>query len=420
MEDRIRAEVGKMAEELKERLRQLVRIPTVNPPGEHYEEFVQVFGEWLDGLGYDTQTVRVPADLLPELAPLGEGGPRPSCLGTLQGPGGSGPRIHLNGHYDVVRVGDDWTHDPFAGDVVGQKLYGRGAADQKSGLVMQVLAVEALRRAGVSWRGSVTHSAVPDEETVGNRNAGTGFLVEEGIISQDNTDAVIITEPFGPRGIGVGHKGAIWGRITVLGQQAHGSSPRLGVNAVELLAEAIHRFRSELFPRLTERVSSASVTPPESYDSTLSFDTFHGGEATNIIPARASATFNRRLVPGETVAGARAELKSILDSMTDVDPRFRYEYEEFYTVEPTLVSESEPIAALLAQVVKEEGLDPQFLISAGSDDQRFIVHGAGITNCVIYGPGQTGISHRADEYIELPDLVQATEILAIALYRMLR
>ena len=102
----------------------------------------------------------------------------------------------------------------------------------KSGLAAQVIAAEAVRRAG--FAGTIAQSAVPDEETVGVRNAGMGWLVEQGLLA--NADAVIITEPFGPDGVGIGHKGAIWGEITLHGKQAHGSSPRLGVNAVEAMA----------------------------------------------------------------------------------------------------------------------------------------------------------------------------------------
>src|SRR3954453_19385350 len=138
----------------------------------------------------------------------------------------------------------------------------------KSGLAAQVIAVEALRRTG--WAGRIVHSAVPDEETVGVDNAGTGFLVERGGI---DADAVIITEPFGPAGVGIGHKGAIWGEITIHGRQAHGSSPRLGVNAVEAMARYLARLDQELRPRLDERITDLGVTPPESIHSTLSFDT---------------------------------------------------------------------------------------------------------------------------------------------------
>ena len=82
------------------------------------------------------------------------------------------------------------------------------------------------------------------------RNAGMGFLVEQGLLEGD---AVIITEPFGPDGVGIGHKGAIWGEITIFGKQAHGSAPQLGVNAVELMARYLARLDAELRPQLETR-----------------------------------------------------------------------------------------------------------------------------------------------------------------------
>src|SRR5262249_15600876 len=150
------------------------------------------------------------------------------------------------------------------------------------------------RRTG--FTGRIVQSAVPDEETVGVENAGMGFLVEQGHL--DGADAVIITEPFGPDGVGIGHKGAIWGEITVFGKQAHGSSPRLGVNAIEHMARSLARIDERLRPQLEPRVTALGVTPPEPR-STLSFDTIQGGAATNIVPDRCTVTFNRRLLPGE-------------------------------------------------------------------------------------------------------------------------
>jgi succinyl-diaminopimelate desuccinylase len=278
----------------------------------------------------------------------------------------------------------------------------------KSGLAAQVIAVEALRRAG--WAGRVVHSAVPDEETVGVDNAGTGWLVEQGLI---DADAVIITEPFGPDGVGIGHKGAIWGEITIHGKQAHGSSPRLGVNAVEAMARYLAHLDAELRPRLEERVTALGVTPPEPR-STLSFDTIRGGAATNIVPDRCTVTFNRRLLPGEALDAARAELLAPLDALG-----VRWDYRETYATEPTLVSEHQPVVQAACRAVRRLGLEPRLLISAGSDDQRFVVHRAGIANSLVYGPGTTALSHVSDERIAVEDLVLGTKGLALILAEVL-
>jgi len=279
-------------------------------------------------------------------------------------------------------------------------VFGRGAADMKSGLAAQIVAVEALRRAG--RRPNVVQSAVPDEETVGVRNAGMGFLVEQGLLEGD---AVIITEPFGPDGVGIGHKGAIWGEITILGRQAHGSAPQLGSNAVEAMARYLAHLDEHLRPQLEQRVTHYGVTP-DNPRSTLSFDTIHGGHATNIVPDRCTVTFNRRLIPGEDLEQARRELLAPLAGV-------RHEYRELYSTEPTLVSEDEAVVVAAKRAVTALGLTPRVLISAGSDDQRFVVHNAGITNSLVYGPGQTGLSHIADEHIAVDDLLRGTQGLAL-------
>lgn len=396
----ILAAVDDLQDELVALLQRLIRIPTVNPPGEAYGEFVADLRAVLDGYGYATEVHRAPT----ELAPLGQGLPRPNLIGKLAG---RGPLVHLNGHYDVVPVGNDWTKDPFGGELADGCVYGRGAADMKSGLAAQIIAVEALRRAGL--QPNVHQSAVPDEETVGVRNAGMGWLVEQGLLEGD---AVIITEPFGPDGVGVGHKGAIWGEITIRGRQAHGSAPQLGVNAVELMARYLATLDRELRPTLEQRVTDYGVTP-DNRRSTLSFDTIHGGHATNIVPDRCTVTFNRRLIPGEDLDEARRELLAPLDGV-------EHDYHELYSTRPTLVSNDEPVVQAAQRAVRALGLEPRILISAGSDDQRFVVHNAGITNSLVYGPGQTSLSHVADEHITVDDLILGTKGLALIIADLMR
>ena len=414
-QEKVLSAVDALTDTLIGTVREMVRIPTVNPPGEQYEQFCRYYANLMAELGYDTETVHVPASRLAELAPLGDGSARPSVLAHLQGPHGPGRRVHLNGHYDVVRVGHGWSHEPFGGDLVDGRIYGRGSADQKSGLGAAMIAVEALRRADVRWSGTISHSAVPDEETTGVHNAGTGYLVETGHITASNTDAVIITEPFSPSGVGIGHKGAIWGEFTITGKQAHGSSPKLGVNAVEAMARALSAVETELQPKLAERITEYGVTPAESTSATLSFDTIQGGEATNIVPDQCSVTFNRRLVPGERLQDARQELHELFSSVCASGTGLNLHYHEKYHTEPVLVREDEPIATSARNAIQRLGRDPRALISAGSDDQRFVVRDAGITNSVVYGPGQTGLSHISDEYIEVADLVAGTKGLALIL-----
>src|SRR3954452_50952 len=96
---RIEDAVDDLQGELVELLRRLIRIPTVNPPGDGYEDFCAALKATFDGLGYATEIVRVPVERLGGAAPVGGARPRPSLLATLDGQA-PGPTVHLNGHYD--------------------------------------------------------------------------------------------------------------------------------------------------------------------------------------------------------------------------------------------------------------------------------------------------------------------------------
>ena len=177
------------------------------------------------------------------------------------------------------------------------------------------------------------------------------------------------------------------------------------------MARYLARLDAELRPQLEQRVTDYGVTPDEPR-STLSFDTIRGGAATNIVPDRCTVTFNRRLIPGEDLDTAREELLAPLDGL-------RYDYRETYSTQPVLVGEEEPVVQAACRAVRDLGLEPRILISAGSDDQRFVVHGAGITNSLVYGPGTTGLSHVSDERISVEDLVLGTKGLALILADLL-
>ncbi len=125
-------------------------------------------------------------------------------------------------------------------------------------------------------------------------------------------------------------------------------------------------------------------------------------------------TFNRRLVPGENLDEARRELLAPLEALG-----LPYDYRETYSTQPVLVGEDEPVVQAACRAVKTLGLTPRILISAGSDDQRFVVRNAGITNSLVYSPGTTALSHISDERIAVEDLVLGTKGLALILSDLL-
>src|SRR4029453_374782 len=154
------------------------------------------------------------------------GGNRANIVTVLHGTGEK-PALVFNGHLDVVPVGaTPWTHDPFGGVRVNGRLYGRGTSDMKSGLMAMVMAVEALKQAGVHLKGDLILSGVADEETgaLGAKSwVQAGGLQGGGAILFGDTANCEVY---------IAEKGACWLEITTYGKTAHGSMPTLGVNAV--------------------------------------------------------------------------------------------------------------------------------------------------------------------------------------------
>ncbi len=250
---RIAAAAEELRDEIVDFTTRMIRIPTVNPPGEHYDDCARLIGEQYTRLGFET--TYHPADGRPEHS---EAHPRLNVLGKARG-SAQRPRIHLNGHLDVVPAGDGWQRAPFGGEVHNGRIFGRGAADMKSGIAAALYACEALRRSGLRTLGSLELSATVDEESGGF--AGVAWLAERGILDSDRVDHVIIPEPFGPARVCTGHRGVYWLRIRSVGRTAHGSMPHLGVNAIEQLGPLLEALRTRLQPRLAQRITTVPVVP---------------------------------------------------------------------------------------------------------------------------------------------------------------
>ena len=222
--------------------RELVAIPTVNPPGENYEACARHIGARL--AEFDYEVGYVPAEEMKEHTARY---PRLNVIGGLRG-APARPCLHFNGHFDVVPPGDGWTVDPFAGLIRDGKIYGRGITDQKAGIAASIYAIEAIRRAGLDLAGSVEQSGTVDEESGGF--AGMAYLAEHGYIGRDRTDFVIITEPLNVDRVCLGHRGVYWFEVATLGRIAHGSMPFLGISAIGKMADFISAIERELKPAL--------------------------------------------------------------------------------------------------------------------------------------------------------------------------
>ncbi|MDE0358723.1 MAG: acetylornithine deacetylase/succinyl-diaminopimelate desuccinylase family protein [Gammaproteobacteria bacterium] len=411
-EDRILAELEAARDEIVAFTADMIRIPTVNPPGECYRDCAELIGRRLQATGLAVEYVEAEGRLEHTAQH-----PRVNVVG--RGPAVPGrPRLHLNGHFDVVPPGDGWTVDPFAGLVRDGRIYGRGASDMKSGIAAAVFAVEALRRAGVELGGAVDISATVDEESGGF--AGVAHLCETGIISSDHTQYAIIPEPFGPTRVCLGHRGVYWFDVVAHGHTAHGSMSHLGRSAIKDMGALLEALRTRLLPELATRISALPIVPEPSRRPSLNVNAITGGQAgeptqSPCVADRCVATVDRRFIPEEPFEKVRAEIARLVKSVEDDDPGRRFTIQERMVVHPTSAPPGSPLVAALSRAVETVRGHPATLVaSPGTYDQKHFDRIAGIQHCVAYGPGPLEEAHQPDESCSVDDLVASTQVMALA------
>ena len=417
-EARVLDAVDGLADELVRFCRELVRIPTVNPPGQHYEECARFVGEQLQRLGYGVEYVAAVGR--PEHTAAF---PRLNVVGRLDG-AEPRPCVHFNGHFDVVPVGDGWTVDPFGGELRDGKIYGRGTCDQKAGIAASIYAVEAIRRAGVHLRGTVEQSATVDEESGGY--AGVAELCDRGVIDAERQDYVIITEPLNYDRVCIGHRGVYWFEVTTHGRIAHGSMPGYGVNAADLMAEFIHAVNTELGPRLRARTTSMPVEPAMARHSTINLNALHGGQElggegflASCVADRCVAVYDRRYLHEEDFATVKGEIVALLEEVARRNDRFRYSLRDLWTVPPVATPRDARVVTTLQQAVKDVVGRPAALIaSPGTYDHKHVTLRAGIVECIAYGPGILDLAHLPDEYVVVDHLITSAKVMALATMRL--
>jgi succinyl-diaminopimelate desuccinylase len=414
--DRVLRAVESAADEIVAFTSALVRVPTVNPPGEHYEHCARMIGWMLAECGFEVEYHA--ATGRPEHTPAH---PRINVVGARRGVHAR-PLVHLNGHFDVVPAGEGWTRDPFGGEVCDGRIYGRGACDMKAGLAAAIFAAEAIRRAGVELKGSVEISGTVDEESGGF--AGVAWLAEQGRIHASRTDCVIIPEPLDVGRICIGHRGVYWFEVATAGRIGHGSMPFLGVSAIEHMGLVLDRMRSVLGPRLAERTTAVPVAPPAARHATININGIAGGQPTGGIqtPCVADtcrAVFDRRFLLEEGFDATRAEIVQLLEELARETPGFRYDLRDLLVVHPVCTPHGSPLVAALERGVRRVlGREATRVASPGTYDHKHVQRIAGISDCVAYGPGILDLAHQPDEWCGIDDLVHATKVLSLAILEM--
>ena len=380
--------------------RDLVRIPSENPPGDENGVAMKILDR-LKNLGLKTEIVEA------------EPG-RPNLIASLEGDPG-GPTLLFNGHTDVVPAGSGWEVDPYGGIIKDGRLYGRGACDMKGGLAAILAVAEVFQKAGIRPRGRLLYSIVVDEETGGQK--GTGYLVENQILK---ADMAVVAEP-SDFTMSIAEPGIVWVELVTHGTQTHTINRKNAINPVEKMAKAIVAFDGlrEDLNRLEHDFHGYPI---------LTVNVIQGGHKTNIIPDRCRASVDFRFPPGigMTPKEAIERVEATLRALRQEDGEMKIEAAYKVVAHPFEQSEEIDIVKRVKEATKElSGKYPEWwrrgkktMIPVDDSDVYHLWVKGGIPS-IYFGPGKLEQAHAANEYIDIEDIPKAAKIYTLIALRVL-
>ena len=335
---------------------------------------------------------------------------RPNLVGARSG-SGNGRSILLNSHIDTVENGDRslWSHDPLAGEVVGDLLYGRGSCDMKGGLTSYLGALDALAAAGVRLRGDVKINT-----TVGEEDGGLGALST--VLRGHRADAVLITEPT-RLALVPAQGGSLVFRLTVPGLAAHGAMRDEGVSAIEkfiplfqdLLAfehERNQTLRHPLYDAIENKIP-------------ISVGVLRSGVWPSTVPETLVAEGRAGLMPGEDVAKFQREMVERVQTAAQRDDWLREHPPKLEWFSGQFAPAETPVDAPISQAIirahhRVTGADPKIEgVTYGADMRLFTKFGD--MPCVMYGAGDVAVAHQVNEHISIDELMTAIKSIACLL-----
>jgi acetylornithine deacetylase len=400
--DRLWSEIDKRRDEFIELVQELVRFQSVLGQEAGIQQFV---AGHMTLSGLETQTWDLDESLrhVPEAGDSGvpfEG--RPNVAGWLHG-AGDGRSLILNGHVDVVSPEpvENWTRDPWAAEIDGDRMYGRGALDMKSGVAMNLMLPRLIRDTGIRLRGGLHVQSVIEEECTGN-----GAL---DMSRRFSADAAIITEPSGGT-LTAAHVGVMWFRIKVTGRSAHAAVAPTGVNAISKMVPIIKALE-DLDKELNEDTHPAfeGIEHPIN----LNIGVMQAGDWPSTVPGAAELNCRVSFFPGKTVAEMRDDIEQAVRHAAQTDPWLQEHMPEitYYGFQSggSTVSMDEPSVKLLAEwheTVRGGPLLPRS--GTGTNDMRYF-NFAGIP-CGCYGASGGG-AHAADEWLDITSIAPTAKTL---------
>ncbi len=357
--------------------RQLIRLPST-PESGGQPRVAELLADRLDSAGFTVELDAYDDGHVNVVARWGDPGRSALCL---------------SGHLDTVTVvEDEWTTDPHAAEIVGARLYGRGAVDMKTG-------VAAMVRAAEEYVASPPPGALPlalvltAQEEVGS--LGASALSRDGALLPDSR-FLLIAEPTSNQPV-LGHRGALWLDVVAHGRSCHGSTPQLGENAIEKLFDALARVRA-----WTEETAATHEVLGR---RTLNIGKVRGGSLRNIVPDLAAAELDFRTPLEEDARRLPDELGALLDDLATVRP--------VLSLPPVYTSPDDAWVRLVREVAgRHVDLSDGPPVARFFTDASILTEALGDVPTVICGPGSPDQAHVVDEWCEIGQVGTATAIYA--------
>jgi succinyl-diaminopimelate desuccinylase len=393
-------------------LQQLVRVPTDTPPGNnapHAERTAELLRAW----GWEVEAHPVPAA---EVKAAGLESLTNLIVRRRYGAGG--PTIALNAHGDVVPPGEGWTHDPYGGEIVDGKMYGRATAVSKSDFASFTHAVRALEAVAKPSHGCIELHFTYDEEFGGE--LGPGWLLKQGLTKPD----LMIAAGFSYQVV-TAHNGCLQLEVTVQGDMAHAAIPDSGIDALQgatHILNALYKLNAEY---LKVRSSVEGITHPY-----LNVGLIQGGTNTNVVPGKVVFKLDRRMIPEENPAEVEAALRETIAeaARSFAPPRggkaLQVEVRRILLAQALKpLPGNRPLVQALQKHAQEVFGEPVPALGTPLYTDVRLYGEQGIPG-VIYGAGPRTVresnAKRADEHIALADLQRATCVIARTLSDLLR
>jgi len=413
-------------------LQQILRIDTQVPPGHDYDKVCGILEEKYRGLGYETSLHEASEKYmkLSGAKHIDLDGPRTNLVARLNGNGG-GPTLHISAHTDTAAIQKQgWSVDPLGSEITKTSKYGKSAFDKGSGYIWGrgvgddkgetaalLLALEAIKEAGVKLKGDLIITANCDEEIGGV--AGLGYLIREGIVKAD----LGIQLDGSMTGIGLSAMGRTRFLIRTRGKSYHGQVPILGINAIEKMSKlniALNDYwRNVLLKRkyptpgidFGEGLKSKGIECPTGM---LNIGTIRGGVQGATVPDTCEEEVLRGMIPGETYEETQAEFKAVLDGVKATDADLQYELETINFREGYVIPATDPYALECQALIQEAvGKKLPFTGTLASTDMNYQVVD-GHMPCINFGVGGPySNGHGQDENASIDEIIECAKAVAL-------